>query len=1652
MARNYWENEAVFKDNEFEIDCLNEQLFELLKTPISKLIQNNTHLQSLPDINSSSNKPEDNLQLVSYSESPPGLYQYKNDYSLFHQHGSPVKPQLLQHYLSPIGVFWDIENCRVPKGKSASTVVQAIRDKFFKGYREAEFIVVCDVYKESRQIIQELNDAQVNLIHVPATFKNAADEKLKQTIRRFADTHGSAAAIVVISGDINFAADLSDLRHRKRMHVILLHNDHTSKALIQCANEHYNFKDILDPLPTRTAAEYFKENQTFDVLVSNLPKDKGFKAIKSKLKQLSDNCGGRVVGINSGAAILRFGLQDWADRAQQRMNGAKVFDAKIKVRSLKDKSNRTTEENNLIDLITESANVGGAAVSSPLPMYLPSANIPGVRSLPGTPQYNSSSPVVGAFAGWNGTHSFNSGTLPTPILGRQHQGNGDIYNRQYSETNRTQSPLIWSNQTQHFGRWEDFGPTKRQQKDHGRSTVSHQDNAVSDVGTRDSDNIRRNRSAHSSVNSNQDWNNIPRPNYYQLPVPVSYKPNYPHGNNSKRVSPVPSHQKNLDTGYHSSNVQNFTKPRRSARTPSPYKNISMQASNRQTNASPYLHNDPTKDNDKFFNPINRPGNISGSNNCTSSSVNNSSNNGPIDLQVTNLDQNIDAKTMSRILHSMFSEHVRVEHVGIFMQSDGNYAANVKLSSLSDSQYAISQLHRRKIGFKRILISYGHTGGTNPQIVRSQIIMLLLEVPGYQLPLFKFREMYENRFLMPLSVSELYKMKDVCNVIEDTSGRMVSLNPEFRNSPSPCMENISQGAALELPYCHVHYQKPGGDKGWAEQEIESLPSVMMSLKILGLHIEKLLITHDGNLPLLTLTFCYEAEFNKVLKTTENGVPLEHLISCLNFVEIKQVNSNVKYVFWAKDKIDDYREEIKCASPALVNQLTLFSRELVDLLKTAPHCQILFNKFIPAYHHHFGRQCRVADYGYTKLIDLLEALPTTIQVMGEGNKRTVTLSHRAQIRRFTSDLLRVLKAQASKQVTLTEFPAVYNRVIGKQWDPVDYGVCEIGDILSEVSEHTVAVSDVDGDKLIAIPKRDQNPEEKERTKQFTIDAIELLSHTPHCTMQFNKFVPSYHHHFGHQCRVSDYGFTKLIELFEAIPHVIQIKDVPDGERLISLTEPERFRVLGEQISKLVGQSQGGVLLSNIGQFYSHQFGYILNPEFYECNSMEELMRKLSNVVQIIQTTNGPTVILVDKSQSQVLGLKCRRILMDQCQQRLPVHEFRRIYDKYFGVSCDLSEIRNNLSDIVEFITVNNEEFIGLTALQCFACNLYRVLIKYRGKLNLDLFENAYLNIIGTEVKASHYGFSSINALLQALQCTVTIKETRSKKKMIFLNKQLGTVGIPLPIQLTSPSSDQDSSNESIRSESSQSNYSSVSSRLSAWTANSFPKAWNSNNENKWSQSAQKNSEQWPVIDENGETFLKNIVTRTSSTFMDNLPMGTKTGLSDSINNHEESDSKSESSVWASPPQYVPNTYSTNVDLPPLTLPEWVHDDEDDPTNLLSPAKNLLSAAANPLNPFYSSHAIMAPHPSELPLPSLSLVPKRDLFSDTSKNSDDKVNSCILGNSLEILSPNRSNTTSESSEPSHHTTESESSQIIDSTPKKTVTGKRSKLAAQFNQPIDS
>lgn len=151
--------------------------------------------------------------------------------------------------LPPIGIFWDIENCHVPKSKCASTLVQRIRDLFTANYREVEFIVVCDVFKENPQVIQDLHDTQVNTIHVQSTSKNAADEKLRQSLRKFADIYHPPAAVALITSDFNYAGDLCDLRYRRKIHVILIHNTNVADALIACANETHLFSEIAGNLP-----------------------------------------------------------------------------------------------------------------------------------------------------------------------------------------------------------------------------------------------------------------------------------------------------------------------------------------------------------------------------------------------------------------------------------------------------------------------------------------------------------------------------------------------------------------------------------------------------------------------------------------------------------------------------------------------------------------------------------------------------------------------------------------------------------------------------------------------------------------------------------------------------------------------------------------------------------------------------------------------------------------------------------------------------------------------------------------------------------------------------------------------------------------------------------------------------------------------------------------------------------------------------------------------------------------------------------------------------------------------------------------------------------------------------------------------------------
>lgn len=85
------------------------------------------------------------------------------------------------------------------------------------------------------------------------------------------------------------------------------------------------------------------------------------------------------------------------------------------------------------------------------------------------------------------------------------------------------------------------------------------------------------------------------------------------------------------------------------------------------------------------------------------------------------------------------------------------------------------------------------------------------------------------------------------------------------------------------------------------------------------------------------------------------------------------------------------------------------------------------------------------------------------------------------------------------------------------------------------------------------------------------VELLNKMPEQTMEFSQLIPSYHQHFKVQCRLADYGCTKLVDLLDSIPHVLKVhidywqcgltmrismKKESQGMKTITLGEHKKF----------------------------------------------------------------------------------------------------------------------------------------------------------------------------------------------------------------------------------------------------------------------------------------------------------------------------------------------------------------------------------------------------------------------------------------------------------------------------------------------------------------
>lgn len=357
-----------------------------------------------------------------------------------------------------------------------------------------------------------------------------------------------------------------------------------------------------------------------------------------------------------------------------------------------------------------------------------------------------------------------------------------------------------------------------------------------------------------------------------------------------------------------------------------------------------------------------------SSSSTSSSAGSAEDNQAVVLLIGNLDWSHDESTLRYNLLQQLKPITPV----ISMQAEGN-SVRVKVPSKQFAKLVVAYLHRKKFGHKRMVVSYARdASSTESATLRCQVAGLLKDVPYYSLPMNTFRELFQSRFKTAINVIDLFRMQDVCNITcAEDKDKIISLHPDLINSirnNNPLVECLQ----MSVPYCTVHFKKEQ-HKGWAEQDIEPLPNVVMTVKELREILYAVLNIHKGDIPILSIMHCIEGEMKIRIPSNENGVNLEHLISCVNGVQITNNQFGIKVLTWSNNN------DAAQGKDNLDEPLYHISHEIIELVKLSSKSTLKFNKFIPAYHNHFGKQCRVADYGYTKLIDLFEALASVVQVI-------------------------------------------------------------------------------------------------------------------------------------------------------------------------------------------------------------------------------------------------------------------------------------------------------------------------------------------------------------------------------------------------------------------------------------------------------------------------------------------------------------------------------------------------------------------------------------------------------------------------------------------------------------------------------------------------
>ncbi|KAD3067544.1 hypothetical protein E3N88_35424 [Mikania micrantha] len=166
-----------------------------------------------------------------------------------------------QYAKAKISVWWDIENCQVPKGCEPHSIAQnissALVDMNYCG--PVSISAYGDPNRIPASVQQGLNSTGIALNHVPAGVKDISDKKILVDMLFWAVDNPAPCNYLLISGDRDFSNALHQLRMRK-YNILLAQPQKASISLVAAAKCVWQWTSLLAGGRPLTNIDEFVDN------------------------------------------------------------------------------------------------------------------------------------------------------------------------------------------------------------------------------------------------------------------------------------------------------------------------------------------------------------------------------------------------------------------------------------------------------------------------------------------------------------------------------------------------------------------------------------------------------------------------------------------------------------------------------------------------------------------------------------------------------------------------------------------------------------------------------------------------------------------------------------------------------------------------------------------------------------------------------------------------------------------------------------------------------------------------------------------------------------------------------------------------------------------------------------------------------------------------------------------------------------------------------------------------------------------------------------------------------------------------------------------------------------------------------------------------